>query len=87
MNIAFPKTRMIFNESPQNKNIFGHFCMFGLVKGHFGLLGQKTARQAAKQPPTRKPMVSKVTSGYGGDMIPSSWVRLSPIKGGYVGVA
>ena len=36
--------------------------------------------------PTRKPKVSRVTSGYGGDMIPSSRVRPSPKKGGYMGV-
>ena len=28
---------------------------------------QKTARQAAKQPPTGKPKFSRVTSGYGGE--------------------
>ena len=49
--------------------------------------GSKTARRAAERPPTRKPKVSRVTSGYGGDMIPSSRVRPSPKKGGYMGVA
>ena len=45
--------------------------------------GQKTARQAAKPPPTRKPKLSRVTSGYGGLMIPLSWVRLSQKKWGF----
>ena len=49
--------------------------------------GQKTARQAAKRPPTGKPMVSRVTSGYGDVMIPLSRVRLRPKKLGYMDVA
>ena len=49
--------------------------------------GQKTARRAAEWPPTVKPMVSRVTSGYGGDMFPLSYVHLSPKNGGYMGVA
>ena len=31
--------------------------------------GQETARRAAKRPPTRKPKVSRVTSGYKGHVI------------------
>ena len=56
-------------------------------KATLGNRGCKTARRAAERPPTRKPKVYRVTSGYGGDMIPSSRVRPSPKKGGYMGVA
>ena len=52
-----------------------------------GNWGCKMARRAAKRPPTQKPKVSRVTLGYGGDMIPSSRVRPSPKKGGYMGEA
>ena len=34
-----------------------------------GNRGRKTARRAAKRPPTGKPKVSKVTAGYGGHVI------------------
>ena len=61
--------------------------LLGPKRATLGNWGQETARRAGKRPSTGKPNVSKVTSGYGGDMIPSSWVRPSPIKGGYVGVA
>ena len=37
-----------------------------------GNRGHETARQAAKRPPTGKLKVSRVTSGYGGLMIPLS---------------
>ena len=37
----------------------------------------KTARRVAKRPPTGKPKLSKVTSGYGGLIIPLNLVRLS----------
>ena len=47
-----------------------------------GNQGPKTARRAAKWAPTGKPKVSKVTSGYEGLMIPLSWIRLTPKKGG-----
>ena len=56
-------------------------------KGNFGQSGHKTARRAAEWAPTGKPKVSKVASGYGEVMIPLSLVRLSPKKGGYMGVA
>jgi len=52
-----------------------------------GNRGRKTARRAAKRPPTGKPKLSRVTSGYGGLMIPLSRVRLTPKNGGYMGVA
>ena len=44
--------------------IFGHFSVFGLVRGHFGLLRLNNAHQAAKQPLAGKAKVSKVTAGY-----------------------
>ena len=87
------------NESTQNCCLFGvpsqweqffwisfrpKNSIFDPKKGHFGQSGCKAARRAAERPPTRKPKVSRVTSGYGGDMIPSSRVRLSPKKGGYM---
>ena len=56
-------------------------------KATLGNRGCKTARRAAERPPTQKLKVSRVTSGYGGDMIPSIRVRPSPKKGGYMGVA
>ena len=49
--------------------------------------GRKTARRAAKRPPTGKPKLSRVTSGCGGVMIPYGWIRLTPKNGGYMGVA
>ena len=49
--------------------------------------GWKMAHQAAKQLPTRKPKLSRVTSGYGGLMIPLSRVRPTQKNGGYIGVA
>ena len=48
------------------------------------LRSKKMTRQAAKRPPTGKPKVSKVTSGYGGDMIPSLGPS-EPNKGGLCG--
>ena len=42
------------------------------------------ARRAAKRPPTGKPKVSRVTSGYGDVMIPLSRVGLRPKKAGYI---
>ena len=45
------------------------------------------AHQAAKQLPTRKPKLSRVTSGYGGLKIPLGRIRLTPKNGGYMGVA
>ena len=47
-----------------------------LRKATLGNRGHKTARRAAQRPPTGKPKVSRVTSGYGGDMIPLSQVHI-----------
>ena len=56
-------------------------------KATLGNRGHKTARRAAKRPPTGKPRVSRVTSGCGEVMIPLSRVRETPKNGGYMGVA
>ena len=47
--------------------------------------GRKTARQAAKRPPTGKLKLSRVTSGYGGLKIPLGRIHLTPKNGGYMG--
>ena len=52
-----------------------------------GNRGQKTVRRAAKRLSTKNTNVSRVTSGYGGDMIPLSHVRLTQFFLGYIGVA
>ena len=62
-------------------------ALWGSKKAILGNRGHETARRATKRPPTGKPKVFRVTSGYGGLMIPLSRVRLSPEKVGYVGVA
>ena len=61
--------------------------LLGPKRATLGNRGRKTARRAAKRPPTGKPKLSRVTSGYGGLMIPLSRVRLTPKNGGYMGVA
>ena len=61
--------------------------IFYLVNGDFGQLWPITTRRAPKRLSTEKPNVSRVTSGYGGDMTPLSQVRLTPKNGGYIGVA
>ena len=52
-----------------------------------GNRGHETVRRAAKRPPTGKPKLSRVTSGYGGLTIPLSQIRLALKNGGYMGVA
>merc|ERR550539_171707 len=54
--------------------------LLGPKRATLGNRGRKTARRAAKRPPTGKPKVSRATSGYGGLMIPLSRARLSPKK-------
>ena len=44
---------MLFNESPK-KIILGHFCIFGLVIGHFGLLGPKNGAPSSQTDTYRK---------------------------------
>ena len=60
---------------------------FGPKRATLGNRGRETARRAAKQQPTGKPKLFRVTSGYGELMIPLSRVRLSQKNGGYMGVA
>ena len=48
---------------------------------------QKTAHRAAKRPPAGNKKLSKVTSGYGGLMIPLGRIRATPKNGGYMDVA
>ena len=60
--------------------------LLGPKRGTLGNRGRKTARRAAERPPTGKPKLSRVTSGYGGLMIPLSRVRLTRKNGGFIGV-
>merc|ERR1712020_574228 len=59
----------------------------GPDRATLGNRGHETVRRAAKRPFTGKPKVSRVTSGYGGLMIPLSRDRLSRKNGGFIGVA
>ena len=69
------------------KIIFGHFCIFGLVKGHFGLLGPKNG------PPSGQTATYRKTEGIQSYL--RIWGRYDPIElgssdpknGGYIGVA
>ena len=54
------------------KNIFGHFCMFGLVKGHFGLLGPKNS------PPSGQTATYRKTEGIQSYL--RIWRRYDPIE-------
>ena len=57
------------------KNGFGQKTAFlDPKRATLGNRGHEKARQAAKRPPTGKPKVSRVTSGYGGYMIPFSQI-------------
>ena len=58
--------------------------LLGPKRGTLGNRGRKTARRAAKRPPTGKPKLSRVTSGYGGLKIPLGRIRLTPKNGGYM---
>ena len=49
--------------------------------------GRKTARRAAKRPPTGKQKLSRGASGYEGLMVPLSRVYPSQKKGGFIGVS
>ena len=69
------------------KNGFGPKTAFlDPKRATLGNRGHETGRQPAKRPPTGKLKVSRVTSGYGGLMIPLSRVRLTQKNGGYIGV-
>ena len=55
---------------------------------HFGPdSGQVAGKRPAERPPTGKLKLSRVTSGYGGLKIPLGQIRLTPKKGGFMGVA
>ena len=60
---------------------------FGPKRAILGNRGHETARRAAKGPHTGKLKVSRVTSGYGGHMIPLSRDRASGKNGEFIGVA
>ena len=62
-------------------------ALWGSKKAILGNRCHETACRAAKRQPTGKPKVFRVTSGYGGLMIPLSRIRLSPEKVSYVGLA
>ena len=78
----------IFFEAGHKKMISGQKTAFlGPERATLGNRGHETVRRAAKRPFTGKPKVSRVTSGYGGLMIPLSRDRLSRKNGGFIGVA
>ena len=78
----------IFFEAGHKKMISGQKTAFlGPERATLGNRGHETVRRAAKRPPTGKPKVSRVTSGYGDVMIPLSRVRPRPKKLGYMDVA
>ena len=56
----------------------------GPKRATLGNLGHETACQVTNRPLTRKPKLSRVTSGYGGRMVPLSQVRLSRKHGGFI---
>ena len=76
------------NERCPQKLISGQkTSFFDPKRAILGNWGQKMARRATKRPHTRIPKVSRVTSGYGGLMIPLIRIHLTPKNGGYMGVA
>ena len=66
-----PKPEWFLMKVPP-KNIFGHFCMFGLVKGHFGLLGPKNG------PPSGQTATYRKTEGIQSYL--RIWRRYDPIE-------
>ena len=67
----------ILFEAVYKKMISGQNTAFlGPKRATLGNRCRKTTRRTAKRPPTGKPKLSRVTSGYGGLMIPLSRVRL-----------
>ena len=74
------------NERCPQKLISGQkTSFFDPKRAILGNWGQKMARRATKRPHTRIPKVSRVTSGYGGLMIPLIRIHLTPKNGGYMG--
>ena len=83
-----PKKGWFHRCSVKKCRIFGQKCSFLAPKrATLGNRGPETARRVAKWPPTRKPKVSRVPSGYGGVVIPLSRDRPSQRNGGFIGVA
>ena len=68
---------------------YGQKTFLNLPMVKFRLGGRKTARRAAKRPPTGKPKLSRVTSGYGdwGTYDPIELGPSEPKKWGCIGVA
>ena len=52
---------------------------------NLGVLAMNT--RPLKRPPNGKQKLSRVTSGYGGLMIPFGRIRMTQKNGGYIGVA
>ena len=53
----------------QKIDVWAKNPLLGPKRATLGNRGRKTDRRAAKRPPTGKPKVSRVTSGYGGHVI------------------
>ena len=66
---TFPFGTESFSMTVPRKLILGQKCTFSLKGATLGNLEQKTAGQATKWPPTRKPKESRVTSGSGPYML------------------
>ena len=79
------EVRRNLGEKEKMQFLDGQRCLLRMAK--IQPRGQKTARQAAKRPPTGKLKLSRVTSEYGGLMIPLSRVCPSQKNGGFIGVA
>ena len=78
----------IYFEADHKKMVSGQKTAFlDPKRATLGNRGHETARRVAKRPPTRKPKVSRVTSGYGGVVIPLSRDRPSQRNGGFIGAA
>ena len=78
------EVRRNLGEKEKMQFLDGQRCLLRMAK--IQPRGQKTARQAAKRPPTGKLKLSRVTSGYGELMILLSRVRLSQKNGCFIGV-
>ena len=81
LNIAFLKTKMLFNSSHNKIEFWLFFCFFLPCQGSLSAIGAKISLlngQNGHLPENRR--YPKFSSGYGGDMIQLSWVHLSPNK-------
>ena len=76
-----------FGDNLQRINFRLNTAFVVTKKAILGYEGHKAAWQAAEWAPTGKPKVSRVTSGYGGVVIPLSRDRPSQRNGGFIGVA